>query len=85
MGMPAQNMGLYMVLSVIGTILRLAKEIFIVILLFQFIRISAMYIKKHKNNGDSLDKSEVPKEYVLAAKEAIETDNTEDDTNNIQE
>jgi len=44
-----------------------------------------MYIKKHKNNGDSLDKSEVPKEYVSAAKEAIETDNTEDDTNNIQE
>ena len=53
--MPTQGMGFYNVIVILQVILGLAKEIFIVVLLFQLIRIATMYIKNRKDKENSVD------------------------------
>jgi hypothetical protein len=45
--------GLYGAIGVLGLILRIAKEIFTVVLLFQGIRLVTIYIKKNKSDNIS--------------------------------
>lgn len=52
MGGPMGNF--YNALGVIGIILGLAKEIFIVVLLFQAIRLANIFIKKSNNDKNPL-------------------------------
>ena len=68
-----QGMGIYGAIGILGIILGLAKEIFIVILLFQGIRIANIFIKNNKGGGNPLKKEEnIPKDTV---------DNKEDQDN----
>lgn len=68
-----QGMGIYGVIGILGIILGLAKEILIVILLFQGIRIANIFIKNNKDGGNPLKKEEnIPKDTV---------DNKEDQDN----
>ena len=53
--MPTQGMGFYNVIVILQVILGLAKEIFMVVLLFQLIRIATMYIKNRKDKENSVD------------------------------
>ncbi len=79
--MPTQGMGIYNVIGVLGIILSLAKEIFIVVLLFQLIRIATMYIKKHKDGGSPPSGGEISEEFELD----LEQSNEEDHINNTKE
>jgi len=49
MGTPMQGMGIYGIIGVLGFVLGLAKEIFIIVLLFQGIRLANIFIKKSRN------------------------------------
>lgn len=55
MGAPMQGMGIYGLIGVLGIILGLAKEIFIIAILFQGIRLANVFIKKYKNEASLSD------------------------------
>lgn len=79
MGGPIQ--GIYGLIGVLGIVLGLAKEIFIIAILFQGIRLANVFIKKYKNEGSLVEKNNNEIDYLDEDNMGPEEDKTRNDDN----
>ncbi|NMA85972.1 MAG: hypothetical protein GX968_01460 [Tissierellia bacterium] len=70
-----QGMGMYGVIGVLGLILGLAKEILIVIILVQGIRLANIFIKKNKNDDIPPEDKNDTSVYIYEEEENPENQN----------